>query len=108
EGAASMRAHRVGVWGCGQCSFCITFHQLSPPHHRPSPRHPHSPLSLCNHGDFRAAAKCKFLYDAHITLIGARGVTPVVCQFSSELWLNQDLITGYMSPAPHLSDKHRF
>src|SRR5215470_3733091 len=58
-----MPAHRVGVWGCGRCSFCITSHQLSPPPHRPSPRHTHSPLSLCNHGDFRAAAKCKFLYD---------------------------------------------
>src|SRR6516225_5627322 len=62
-GAASMRAHRVGVVGCMQGSFCTTSHHLSPPPHRPSPRHAHLPLSPLSHGDFRPVAKCKFLDD---------------------------------------------
>src|SRR5215831_18594297 len=62
-GAASMRAHRVGVVGGVQCSFCTTSHHLSPPPHRPSPRHAHLPLSPLSHGDFRPVAKCKFLDD---------------------------------------------
>src|SRR5262247_2459646 len=62
-GAASMRAHRVGVVGGVQCRFCTTAHHLSPPPHRPSPRHAHLPLSPLSHGDFRPVAKCKFLDD---------------------------------------------
>jgi hypothetical protein len=58
-----MRAHRVEVVGCVQRSFCTMSHHLSPPPHRPSPRHAHLPLSPLSHGDFRPVAKCQFLDD---------------------------------------------
>src|SRR5215831_562082 len=58
-----MRAHRVGGGGGVSCSFCTTSHHLSPPPHRPAPRHAHLPLSPLSHGDFRPVAKCKFLDD---------------------------------------------
>src|SRR5262249_10787775 len=61
-----MRAHRVGGVEYWRCSFCTTSHPLSLPPHRPSPRHGHLPLSPLSHGDFRPAAKWKFLYDQAI------------------------------------------
>jgi hypothetical protein len=64
-----MRAHRVEVLGCWWYSFCTTSHQLSPPHHRPAPRHAHSPLSPLSHGVVRAAEKCKSLCDQDRTLL---------------------------------------
>jgi len=42
----------------------LVYH-VSPTQSTPSSAFPEacSPLSPCNHGDFRATAKCKFLYD---------------------------------------------